>query len=208
MNKCHIAHNGLGQEQPVLTPARVGESTQSVKGFLIPSLIHMPKESLYQTPYGSIFPPSWMALQAAIGNISDPLFSMVFFCLGFIMAFIAIDIRTRALMAGRALSICVPMIHGEVMPIHIDVMPVRWAMALRTLSSPVTRGGSVARLAVITHLVVIEISRFPGVRAVTGRTLPREVIGWAIIRMTALAIVSRLIVIEICGFPSVRAVTG
>ena len=101
-----------------------------------------------------------MAFQAAVGDVEDALLGVLVFGLTLVVTLVTVHVFVVVRVTGRAGAACVPMVHREVVPLYVDVIPSRRAVAFRALPFPVTGGRGMARLAVRGALVV-EIGRQP-----------------------------------------------
>lgn len=123
-----------------------------------------------------------------------------------VMAAITIYIRAASTMALAALTTRAAVVHWEGMIRNRHRMPVVCIMALRTLPLPVT-SRPVMTGCTIGLTLVAERGWSPGVGVVTGRTLPVEMVGGAILSMAGLAIRQSLVA-ERSRPPGVRIVAA
>lgn len=78
-----------------------------------------------------------MTFETPARDIGDTIVIMFFLRSDLVMTNITIDAGARSIMAVRTSPISITMIHGEIMPIDIDVIPSVGVMTLRTLPWPV-----------------------------------------------------------------------
>jgi len=74
-----------------------------------------------------------VAIEAASGNIGDVLLGVLALHFGLVVAFIAVNIGVRSIMAARTIPTGISVTHGETMAADINIAPTVRVMALRTL---------------------------------------------------------------------------
>lgn len=77
-----------------------------------------------------------MAFQTAPIDITYSLLIVLINHLGFIMTFIAVNIRLFSIMAFGAYPICITMVHGKIVSFDLNIAPIIGAVALRALPDP------------------------------------------------------------------------
>lgn len=101
-----------------------------------------------------------MTLQATAGYIFNTLLAMLVHRFIPVVAFEAVHVGIRAIVAARALPVGVTVPHGEGVTIDADITPIVGIVTLGTLPRPVIRRWDMARLTVCLA-AVIKIGRFP-----------------------------------------------